>query len=64
LGRYIDTSQLDVVGGFDEHFAGEEVYFSLELKAGGFKYRANRLSRQRGNCACIPRKIFCPNSSA
>jgi glycosyltransferase involved in cell wall biosynthesis len=61
-GAFLFTTRrnFDVVGGFDEqYFAGEEVYFSLELKKlGAFKVLRNRLSRQPGNCACILRKHF------
>src|SRR5437899_7287171 len=67
-GAFLFTTRrnFDVVGGFDEqYFAGEEVYFSLELKSWAVsKCCRNRLSRQDGNCACILRNIFSANSLA
>ena len=68
-GAFLFTTRrnFDVIGGFDEqYFAGEEVYFSLELRKAGrlSKCCGNRLSHQAGNCACIQPNSFFASSLA
>src|SRR5690242_10090362 len=61
-GAFLFTTRLnfDVVGGFDEqYFAGEEVYFSLELKKlGGFKVLREPVVTSARKLRMYPAKDF------
>jgi len=61
-GAFLFTSRrnFDVVGGFDEqYFAGEEVYFSLELKKlGGFKVLREPVVTSARKLRMYPAKDF------
>ena len=61
-GAFLFTtrSNFDVVGGFDEqYFAGEEVYFSLELKKlGGFKVLREPIVTSARKLRMYPAKDF------
>ena len=61
-GAFLFTTRLnfDVIGGFDEqYFAGEEVYFSLELKKlGGFKVLREPVVTSARKLRMYPAKDF------
>jgi glycosyltransferase involved in cell wall biosynthesis len=63
-GAFLFTTRrnFDVVGGFDEqYFAGEEVYFSLELKKlGGFKVLREPVVTSGRKLRMYPAKDFLP----
>src|SRR5262252_6404729 len=63
-GAFLFTTRLnfDVIGGFDEqYFAGEEVYFSVELKKlGGFKVLRERVVTSARKLRMYPAKDFLP----
>jgi len=61
-GAFLFTTRrnFDLVGGFDEqYFAGEEVYFSLELKKlGGFKVLRDPVVTSARKLRMYPAKVF------
>jgi len=61
-GAFLFTTRrnFDLVGGFDEqYFAGEEVYFSLELKKlGGFKVLREPVVTSARKLRMYPAKVF------
>ena len=63
-GAFLFTTRrnFDIVGGFDEqYFAGEEVYFSLELKKlGGFKVLREPVVTSARKLRMYPAKDFLP----
>jgi glycosyltransferase involved in cell wall biosynthesis len=63
-GAFLFTTRrnFDVIGGFDEqYFAGEEVYFSLELKKlGGFKVLREPVVTSARKLRMYPAKHFLP----